>query len=150
MTIRSRPCRRTTARIWGLLSDHGTHVPSVGGRGRHRDRQGQVSRLCRWHDCSTLVNPMTLAGHVRGGVAQGIGTALYECYHYDQQGQLLTASFMDHLIPTLHELPRRSSSAMSKPPRRSPNTASKAATSAAGWSTADGRKVLADALDRWV
>ena len=57
------------------------------------------------HDCGTLVNPMTLAGHVRGGVAQGIGTALYERYHYDQQGQLLTASFMDYLIPTLHELP---------------------------------------------
>ena len=57
------------------------------------------------HDCGTLVNPMTLAGHVRGGVAQGIGTALYEHYYYDQQGQLLTASFMDYLIPTLHELP---------------------------------------------
>ena len=57
------------------------------------------------HDCSTLVNPMTLAGHVRGGVAQGIGTALYERYYYDQQGQLLTASFMDYLIPTVHELP---------------------------------------------
>jgi len=57
------------------------------------------------HDCGTLVNPMTLAGHVRGGVAQGIGTALYERYYYDQQGQLLTASFMDYLIPTVHELP---------------------------------------------
>jgi len=57
------------------------------------------------HDCGTLVNPMTLAGHVRGGVAQGIGTALYEHYYYDQQGQLLTASFMDYLIPTLYELP---------------------------------------------
>jgi CO/xanthine dehydrogenase Mo-binding subunit len=57
------------------------------------------------HDCGTLVNPMTLAGHVRGGVAQGIGTALYERYHYDHEGQLLTASFMDYLVPTLHELP---------------------------------------------
>ena len=58
------------------------------------------------HDCGTLVNPMTLAGHVRGGVAQGIGTALYERYYYDSNGQLLTASFMDYLIPTLHELPQ--------------------------------------------
>jgi len=57
------------------------------------------------HDCGTLVNPMTLAGHVRGGVAQGIGTALYERYHYDDQGQLLTANFADYLIPTVHELP---------------------------------------------
>ena len=38
------------------------------------------------HDCGTLVNPMTLAGHVRGGVAQGIGTALYERYYYDDPG----------------------------------------------------------------
>jgi CO/xanthine dehydrogenase Mo-binding subunit len=58
------------------------------------------------HDCGTLVNPMTLAGHVRGGVAQGIGTALYERYHYDDNGQLLTANFTDYLIPTLHELPQ--------------------------------------------
>ena len=58
------------------------------------------------HDCGTLVNPMTLAGHVRGGVAPGIGTALYERYYYDSNGQLLTASFMDYLIPTLHELPQ--------------------------------------------
>ena len=57
------------------------------------------------HDCGTLVDPMTLAGHVRGGGAQGIGTALYERYHYDAEGQLLTASFMDYLIPTLHGLP---------------------------------------------
>jgi CO/xanthine dehydrogenase Mo-binding subunit len=52
-----------------------------------------------------MVNPMTLAGHVRGGTAQGIGTALYERFHYDEGGQLLTASFMDYLIPTVHELP---------------------------------------------
>ena len=57
------------------------------------------------HDCGTLVNPMTLAGPVRGGVAQGTGIALYERCYYDQQGQLLTASFMDYLIPTVHELP---------------------------------------------
>jgi CO/xanthine dehydrogenase Mo-binding subunit len=57
------------------------------------------------HDCGTLVNPMTLAGHVRGGVAQGIGTAVYEHYRYDDNGQLVTANFMDYLIPTLHELP---------------------------------------------
>ncbi len=57
------------------------------------------------HDCGTMVNPMTLAGHVRGGTAQGIGTALYERFHYDKNGQLLTASFMDYLIPTVHEVP---------------------------------------------
>ncbi len=58
------------------------------------------------HDAGTVVNPMTLAGHIRGGTAQGIGTALYEHFHYDENGQLVTASFADYLIPTLHEMPR--------------------------------------------
>src|SRR5262249_15978520 len=57
------------------------------------------------HECGTLVNRMTLAGHVRGGTAQGIGTALYEQYYYDADGQLLTANYADYLMPTLHELP---------------------------------------------
>jgi CO/xanthine dehydrogenase Mo-binding subunit len=58
------------------------------------------------HDCGTMVNPMTLAGHVRGGAAMGIGTALYESFHYDESGQLLTASFADYHIPTVHEIPQ--------------------------------------------
>jgi CO/xanthine dehydrogenase Mo-binding subunit len=57
------------------------------------------------HDCGTVVNPMTLDGHVRGGTAQGIGTALYEYFHYDDNGQLLTASFADYHMPTSHEVP---------------------------------------------
>lgn len=57
------------------------------------------------HDCGTMVNPMTLKGHILGGTASGIGTALYEHLYYDEQGQLLNASFADYLIPTLHELP---------------------------------------------
>lgn len=57
------------------------------------------------HDCGTVVNPMTLAGHVRGGTAQGIGSALLEHFRYDEQGQLLTASFADYHMPTAHEMP---------------------------------------------
>jgi CO/xanthine dehydrogenase Mo-binding subunit len=57
------------------------------------------------HDCGTMVNPMTLAGHVRGGTAQGIGSALFEQFKYDDQSQLLTANFTDYHIPTAHEMP---------------------------------------------
>jgi CO/xanthine dehydrogenase Mo-binding subunit len=57
------------------------------------------------HDCGTMVNPMTLAGHVRGGTAQGIGSALYEEFAYDENGQLITASYADYLIPTVNEVP---------------------------------------------
>lgn len=57
------------------------------------------------HDAGTLVNPKTVEGQIRGGIAQGIGTALYEKYHYDEEGQLLTGSLADYAIPTCHEIP---------------------------------------------
>lgn len=57
------------------------------------------------HDCGTLVNPRSLAGHIVGGTAQGIGTALTEEFVYDQEGQLQTASYMDYLIPTAMDVP---------------------------------------------
>ncbi|MGI9352320.1 MAG: xanthine dehydrogenase family protein molybdopterin-binding subunit [Rhizobiaceae bacterium] len=57
------------------------------------------------HDCGTVVNPMTLAGHIRGGTAQGIGTALFEEYKYDSEGQLQNVSYADYLIPSVNEVP---------------------------------------------
>jgi len=57
------------------------------------------------HDAGTVVNPMTLKGHIRGGTAAGVGTAIYEHLHYDEAGQLTTASFADYLIPTAFEVP---------------------------------------------
>jgi carbon-monoxide dehydrogenase large subunit len=57
------------------------------------------------HDCGTMVNPTIVEGQIRGGVAQGIGGAFYERIVYDADGQPLTASFMDFLIPTAMEIP---------------------------------------------
>jgi len=57
-------------------------------------------------DCGKLVNPMIVDGQVHGGVAQGIGAALYEELIYDQEGQSNTASFVDYLVPTALEIPR--------------------------------------------
>jgi carbon-monoxide dehydrogenase large subunit len=58
------------------------------------------------HDCGTLLNPMIVDGQLHGGVAQGIGAALFEHLRYDEGGQLLTRTFMDYLVPTAAELPR--------------------------------------------
>src|SRR5271165_3538479 len=58
------------------------------------------------HDCGTVINPMILAGQIHGGVAQGIGNAFYEKLSFDEQGQLLTASLADYLLPTALEVPR--------------------------------------------
>ena len=57
------------------------------------------------HDCGEVINPLILDGQIHGGVAQGIGNAFYEQLHYDSNGQLLNASFMDFLIPTANEIP---------------------------------------------
>jgi CO/xanthine dehydrogenase Mo-binding subunit len=52
-----------------------------------------------------MINPMIVEGQVHGGVAQGVGGALYERMVYDEGGQLLNASFMDFLMPYASEVP---------------------------------------------
>ena len=64
-----------------------------------------VLRYCVVHDCGPLINPLIVEGQVHGGVAQGVGGALYERMDYDENGQLLNASFMDFLMPYASEVP---------------------------------------------
>jgi carbon-monoxide dehydrogenase large subunit len=56
-------------------------------------------------DCGTMVNPMLVDGQLVGAITQSIGGALYEDLHYDENGQLLTTSLMDYLVPTACETP---------------------------------------------
>ena len=65
----------------------------------------KILRYCVVHDCGTLINPMIVQGQVHGGVAQGVGGALYERMAYDSDGQLQNASFMDFLMPYVSEVP---------------------------------------------
>ncbi|MEV1240830.1 aerobic carbon-monoxide dehydrogenase large subunit [Nonomuraea sp. NPDC049750] len=65
----------------------------------------KVLRYAVVHDCGRLINPMIVEGQIHGGVAQGIGGALYERMVYDGHGQLLNASFMDFLMPYVTEIP---------------------------------------------
>ena len=57
-------------------------------------------------DCGRIVNPMIVDGQIVGGVAQGIGGALLEEIVYDDQGQPLTTTLMDYLMPTAQDVPR--------------------------------------------
>ena len=57
------------------------------------------------HDCGRIVNPTIVEGQIHGGVAQGIGGALYEKLCYDAAGQLLTRTFLEFHIPTAVEVP---------------------------------------------
>jgi carbon-monoxide dehydrogenase large subunit len=56
-------------------------------------------------DCGRIVNPLIVDGQIHGGVAQGIGTALYEELPYDEQGQPKATTFLDYILPGATEIP---------------------------------------------
>jgi carbon-monoxide dehydrogenase large subunit len=65
-------------------------------------------RLVRYvvvEDCGVMINPMIVDGQVAGGVAQGIGAALFEELCFDSSGQPVSGSFVDYLVPTAADLP---------------------------------------------
>ena len=57
------------------------------------------------NDFGVLVNPMLVAGQAHGGIAQGLGQALLESVVYDEDGQMLTGSYMDYGLPRASDLP---------------------------------------------
>jgi carbon-monoxide dehydrogenase large subunit len=65
-----------------------------------------IRRYVVAEDCGELINPAIVEGQVRGGVAQGVGAVLLERSAYDDNGQFLSGSFMDYLLPTAAEVPR--------------------------------------------
>ena len=67
-----------------------------------------IERFCSADDFGNVVNPMIVEGQVHGGIAQGIGQALLENCSYDENGQLLTASYMDYTMPRADNLPHLS------------------------------------------
>lgn len=82
---------------------HGTHLAAM-----EVDTETGKVRVRKYvcvDDVGVQVNPMIVEGQVHGGVAQGIGQALYEGTVYDENGVLLTASLADYLIPSAADLP---------------------------------------------
>ena len=57
------------------------------------------------HDCGVVINPKIVRGMTMGGIAHGIGAALYEEFAYNDDGQLIAQTFMDYLLPSSHEVP---------------------------------------------
>ena len=87
----------------GATFPNGTHICEV-----EIDPETGVSRVVRYttvDDVGVAINPMLVTGQVHGGVAQGIGQALYEGVTYDPEGQLLTASYQDYCIPRADDIP---------------------------------------------
>ncbi len=65
----------------------------------------KILRYVTVHDAGTIINPMIAEGQIYGGALHGLGGALYEELAYDEDGQCLTGSFMDYLVPTASEAP---------------------------------------------
>jgi len=67
--------------------------------------EAQIRRFVAVDDCGRQLNPMIVQGQIHGGIAQGVGQALIEGVEYAEDGQLLTATFMDYAMPIASELP---------------------------------------------
>ena len=65
----------------------------------------EIVRYRLGHDCGTQINPKIVRGMTMGGIAHGIGAALYEEFAYNDDGQLIAQTFMDYLLPSSHEVP---------------------------------------------
>ena len=111
-TWRWAGCRPTSARSWRRrrptipylgTTSAATHAVTV-----EIDPDTYELKIGRYvvaEDCGRLVNPMIVEGQVHGGVAQGIAAALYEEVVYNEDGQILTASLVDYVVPAASEIP---------------------------------------------
>ena len=96
--------RRRGARPGELLLP--ARHPPVRGRGRHRDRPPDRSAsTSRSTTSARSINPLIVEGQVHGGLAQGIAQALYEEAVYDADGNLVTGTMVDYLVPAAPDLP---------------------------------------------
>ncbi len=67
----------------------------------------EIKKYVAVEDCGTVINPLILEGQIQGGLSMGLGNAYYEQLIYDENGQLLNASFMDYLLPRATDMPRQ-------------------------------------------
>lgn len=86
------PCFSFEAHVVGVQIDRLTAQPRL------------VKYVCG-HDCGVMINPDIVHGMTYGGIAHGIGAALYEKFAYSDNGQLASQTFMDYLIPSALEVP---------------------------------------------
>ena len=67
--------------------------------------QVQILKYVMVDDCGVRLNPSVVRGQLQGGVAHGVGNALLEEYVFDESGQNTTSTFMDYLLPSIHDVP---------------------------------------------
>ncbi len=93
--IQMYPCHSFETHVVYLEIDRDTGKPTI-------------QRYVCGHDCGVMISPDIVHGMTFGGIAHGIGAALYEKFAFSEDGQLLAGTFMDYLIPSAHEVPSMS------------------------------------------
>jgi CO/xanthine dehydrogenase Mo-binding subunit len=86
-----------------MVYPYGVHIAAV--RVDRDTGAVKVERYLVAYDIGRAVNPMLIEGQIAGGVAQGLGGALFEEFLYDPRGEPLSVSFADYLMPTAREIP---------------------------------------------
>ena len=86
-----------------MVYPYGVHVAAV--RVDAETGGVEIERYAIAYDIGRAVNPRLIEGQLAGGLAQGIGGALYEEFLYDEAGEPLSVTFADYLMPTAHEMP---------------------------------------------
>ena len=87
----------------GATYPYGCHIVEI--EVHPEDCKAKIVRYVVVDDFGVVVNPLTLHGQIHGGIAQGVGQALYEYLPYDEFGQLLAGSLMDYSLPRSDHLP---------------------------------------------
>ena len=106
-------CRTTSTPAWRRTtssSRRASPIPpartSPSSRSTRRPAMCTLQRYFTVDDCGRVVSPLLVAGQVHGGLAQGIGQALWEEVVYDEQGQLISGSLMDYTVPVAGFFPQ--------------------------------------------
>ena len=96
-------CLKHSYKTKGASYPYGAHIVEI--EIDPADCRPQIKRYTVVDDFGVVINPLTLHGQIHGGIAQGVGQALYEYMAYDEFGQLLSGSLMDYTLPRADHLP---------------------------------------------
>src|SRR5262249_60983031 len=77
--------------------------------------QVEIKKYVMVDDCGVRLNPSVVRGQIQGGIAHGVGNALLEEYVFDDNGQNVTSTFMDYLLPSIHDVPHSEEFVVSTP-----------------------------------
>jgi CO/xanthine dehydrogenase Mo-binding subunit len=100
-------------------------------------------------DCGKIMSPMLVTGQVHGGLAQGIGQALFEEMHYDESGELITGTLNDYVVPRAHHFPEFESHHTETPTYINPMGVKGIGEAATIGSTPATANAVIDALEPW-